>query len=255
MQRSRLLRDTFTGCEQYIRAHRQQFISVAVTDPSVVTVAFNVFRSVVQVYHFIQKHFDILKDIFRALLWMFVKDIKVLGSEVGFVSHTGVVFDRETLEVLIFWSIIFIFEAGETRRLLETSDLKRHTLTQSINDFIFLFHPSMFQVHREIGLKNYDALLPLIAGHLSSQLALCDCVDIWIASFASPSFLEFTEYILIACLFFNFPNVFSIDTLPDQDILPIIEQAFASLELGYLETAAFVFAESSREWIGCPPPS
>jgi hypothetical protein len=101
--------------------------------------------------------------------------------------------------------------------------------------------------HREIGLKNYDGLLPLLSSYLSSHLALCDCVSIWVAAFASPKFLEFPEYILIARLFFNFSNVFSIDTLPGQDRLPVIDQAFASLELGYLKTAAFILPESSHE--------
>jgi hypothetical protein len=256
LQRSRLLRESFNKCSNYIQSNRQKFVSIVVSDPSVVSVAFNVFMSVLHVYQFIQNHFDVLKDIFRVLLWLFVKDVeKNQAGETVFVSQSHTIFDQETLEVLIFWSILFILEAGETRRLLETPDAKKTQITEFITNFLFLIHPGMFSVLHGAGVRSYDRLIPLLAGHMSSILALCDCFDVWLAAFATPSFLGFTEFMVLSCLFMNFPNMLLLEYSPDQDIVALIEQPFTYVDLPYIETASFVLSERAEGMIEAKLPA
>jgi hypothetical protein len=247
--RSHLLLDDVKRCTQYIDANRQQFISVVVAHPAVLTLAFNIFMAILRVYHFIDKHFDVLKHIFRVFLWMFVEDIDITPTHCIFVGPGGIRYDQDTLEALMFWSIIYIFEGGETRRLLEISNPADHDTTEAISDFVFLVYPSMFRHLNTIGVKNFDRLIPSIIGHFSTFLPLCDCIDLWLAAAASPSFLDFTQFMLVSCLVLNFPNLFLSHSVPDQDLQPIIEQAFEYIDHRYLERASFILGERAREMV------
>jgi hypothetical protein len=52
---------------------------------------------------------------------------------------------------------------------------------------------------------------------------------------------------LISALIFNFPNMFALDPLPDQDLQPLIEQAFEFIDHRYLASASFVLSVRGKE--------
>jgi hypothetical protein len=248
LHRSRILIRDMKNCADYIRANCQQFVSVVVPHRAVLKLAFDVFMSILRIFHFIEKHFRVLKDIFRVFLWMYVEDI-ISSTAAGtlFLGPNNVKFDEDTLEAIIFWSIVYIFEAGETRRVLEIAASAGHEVTETISDFVLLLHPSMFRHLHQIGVRSFERLAPVLATHLSRFLPLCDCIDVWLAAAASPSFLEFTQFMLISALIFNFPNMFSLDPLPDQDLQPLIEQAFEFIDHRYLASASFVLGVRGKE--------
>lgn len=247
--RSKLIRERLSACIDYVNANKQAFLSVAVSDTSVLTVAFNVFMSVSQVYQFASDHKDTLKNVFRVFLWLFVKDITKddKGGQL-FVGSNGVTMDIESLETVIFWSILFIMEGGEMRRMMETPESELAHLVQPISDFIFLAHPSMFKHLHTTGV-NYSKIAPLVMNHLSTLLPLCDCIDTWFAALTAPCFIEFIEYIIISCLFFNFPNMISREQNSDQDLKAIIQQSFEFVGHRYLIIASFVLSERSEELV------
>jgi hypothetical protein len=186
--------------------------------------------------------------LFRVFLWMFVADIAP-GDRVMFRGPHGLEFDEDTLETIIFRSIVYVFEAGETRSLLALAGHADGEITESINDFIFVMHPSMYRHLYQIGVKSFDRLAPFIITHLSCFLPLCDCTDVWLAAAASSSFLEFTQYMLISSMVFSFPNMFSVEPVPDQDLQPIIEQAFDLLDYRYLIVVSFVLSIHGKEML------
>jgi hypothetical protein len=250
LMRSKLLLARINRCTAYIEANRQQFISVVVTHPAILTLAFNIFMCVSHVFNFIEKHFDVLKHFVRLFLWMFVQDISMeVPDRITFVGPSGLEYDEDTLEALIFWSIVFVFEAGETRRLLEISNPDENETIETISDFIFLVYPSMFKHLHQIGVKNYDRLIPFLTGHFCTLLPLCDCIDLWLAAAASPSFLEFTQFMLISCLFLTFPNLVLFKPNADQDLQPVIEQAFEFIDHRYLEKASFSLGKRGRAMV------
>jgi hypothetical protein len=249
LHRSKLLLGHVNRCTRYVEANRQQFISVVAAHPAILNLTFNIFMAILRVYNFIDKHFDVVKAIFRVFLWMFVRDVAETPDQTIFIGEDGLTYDEDTLETIIFWSILYVFEAAETRRLLELPKPADHETTEAICDFIFLVYPSMFKHLHQIGVRTFDRLIPLFTAHMSTLLPLCDCLDLWLAAAASPSFLEFTQFMLIACLFFNFPNMFSLEPSADQDLQPAIEQAFEYIDHRYLATASFTLSEKAREMV------
>lgn len=243
--RSKLLRERLTACMNYVNTNKQSLLSVSVPDNSILTVAFNVFMSIVQVYHFATDHMDTLKNVFRVFLWLFVKDIDETGK---FVGWNGFTMDMDSLETVIFWSIIFMMEGGEMRRMMETPASDRVHLIEPVRDFIFLAHPSMFK-HLHLTGTNYSKLVPHVMNHLSTLLPLCDCIDTWFAALTAPCFVEFIEYIIISCLFFNFPNMISREQSTEQDLKSIIQQSFEFVGHRYLIIASFVLSERSEELV------
>jgi hypothetical protein len=250
LQRSSLLWNDIHQCSNYIQTHQQQFVSVVVAHSSILKLAFDVFVSLLHVFHFLERHFDCLKGLFRAFLWMFVTDIaRADGDGTVFLGQNGREYDEETLETLIFWSILYVLEAGETRRLLEVTKPADNDCTEAISDFIFLVHPAMFKHLHQIGVRSFERLIPLVTSHMSTLLPLCDCLDLWLAALAAPSFLEFTQVMIICCLFFNFPNAIPAAQTADQDLQPMIEKALEFVDHRYLEMTSFVLVERAAELI------
>jgi hypothetical protein len=203
--------------------------------------------SLLQVFHFLNRHFDCITALFSAVLWMFVVDTDRDGT--GFVDQNRRGYDEETLETLIFWSILYFLEADETKRLLEVTNPAENDCTEIISDFIFLVHSAMFKHLHQIGVRSFDQLIPLITSHMGTLLPLCDCLDLWLAALATPSFLEFTQVMTISCLFFNFPNTTAPAQTADQDLQSMIEKTLEFVDHRYLEMTSFVLVERAAEFI------
>jgi hypothetical protein len=107
----------------------------------------------------------------------------------------------------------------------------------------------MFRHLHLIGVKNFDRLIPLLISHFSTMLPLCDCIDLWLSAAASPSFLEFTQFMIISCLVLNFPNMLQLEHVPEQDLQPMVEQAFQYIDHRYLERSSFILGERARAMV------
>jgi hypothetical protein len=119
---------------------------------------------------------------------------------------------------------------------------------ETISDFIFLVYPAMFQHLHQIGLHDFERLVPLLTDHFCTLMPLCDCVDIWLAAAAYPSFLEFTQFMLIACLFLAFPNVVSMQGMEEQDLHRVVQHAVKVLDHRYLEKVVFSLGSGGGQW-------
>ena len=246
--RGEVLRKRFAECTDFVTKNKQTLFTVVVVDPFILTLAFDVLMSVTQVYMFMENHLGSLKDLFRVFLWMFVKNLEKRNDQPVFIGHNNKEMDVDTLEALIFWSILFMMEMGEIRRMLKSPDSTSNELMKQISDVIFLLHPLMYRHLHSRGLTNFKDLAPMITTHLST-LPLCDCADIWISALASDNFADLTHFMVIACLFFSLPETIS----REQPLTTIVEQTFQCLGHRYLITAAFVINERFREIVAEKP--
>jgi hypothetical protein len=178
--------------------------------------------SLVQLYRFVLENLEVVGDLVSVLLFMFVKPN---GENVNQIS----------LEVILLWSLVYLFEAGEVRRLLELSGDDKSKINESISDFLLLVHPAMFNHLRGLGICQFDSLNPLIIGHLSGLLPADKCSDLWMAALGGSHFLDFTEFIIISGMIFNLANM---SKRCAGNLTQVISQAFHYVDHRYLEACA-----------------
>ena len=250
--RGSVLRTRFTKTMDFVNQNKKPLMTVVVTDSFILTLAFDVFMAIIQVYAFMESHLETVRDLFRVFLWMFVKNLEHRNREIVFIGNNNKEMDVDTLETLIFWSILYMMEAGEIRRMLESSesaDSATEQLEKQIGDVIFLLHRSMYRHLSRKGLTNFKDLMPMITTHLSGITTLCACTDIWISALASNSFADFTRFMVISSLFFSLPTTISREPTARQPITAIIEQAFQCVDHRYFIMAAFVITEQLKSMI------
>jgi hypothetical protein len=246
-RRSQLTSSSFRACSDYIEGYRTFFQEI-VGDPTIISIAFNVFMNIIQVYHCFVDHLDLLRTPFGVLLRIFVDKTRTANGDTVFIGRKGQQYDRETLEIMLFWSLLFLLEAGESRLLVDEKD-GTHQIAEEVNSFIFLVHPQLFKCLFDAGVRDYDDLGPLLMTFFASELKWNQCADIWLAAMASPNIMTFIQYLLIASLFFNFPNIFSLEKAENRSLLPVVKQAFEFVDHRYLEVFSFVLSEHRHELI------
>jgi hypothetical protein len=235
--RGQLFRTTLNGALEFIRTNRQAILGI-VNDESVMEIAHSVLLSIIHLFQSVAKHLEILLNVFRVLLWILVKTVRH-GSEPVFANGEGVEYNSETLEVLLFWSFLFILEVGETRlNLLEG----KYDPTEEMSDFITLVHEPLAQ--KIFSMGGYSRLRPVMASHFSTALPVDKCADVWLAASAAKSFKDFTQFTLVACLLFNFPMM-----SPEADLQTAITATLQLLSHRYLEAAAFVLCEEAQQMV------
>ncbi|OHT11705.1 hypothetical protein TRFO_18765 [Tritrichomonas foetus] len=263
-RRSKILRDSFNLLNQSIGQNKQKLITV-VDDPSIIAVVFNVIMSLCHCYNFLsQKHNEQI-HLIRVFLFMFVQRTEktVIKTETSnsnsnnnqnvkityYGYRESLSYSSDDLETILFWSMLFILERGEVRRLLELPEKEKGSITAQVNDTIYIVHPLLYELLLKKGVKTFDRLIPLLTMHFSTLLPSCDCTDIWIAATAAPNFFGFIQFMVVSCFFVNFPNIMSLQPQKDQDLMKMIEPIFQVLDHYYLESVAFTLMQKSSELI------
>jgi hypothetical protein len=235
--RGQFFRTTLDGALEFIQINCHAILGI-VDNKAIIGIAQSVLLTIVHLFQSVGKQLDILLDIFKVLLWILVKTVQG-GSEPLFVNGEGVEYNSETLELLLFWSFLFIFEVGETRlSLLEG----KYDPTEEISDFITLVHEPLAQ--KIFSMGGYGRLRPVIAGQFSTALPVDKCADVWLAAAAAKSFKDFIQFTLVACLLFNFPMMSA-----ETDLQTVIAPTLQLISHRYLEAAAFVLCERAQDMV------
>jgi hypothetical protein len=238
--RSQLFRRNMNDTLELVRGSDSGLLGV-VNDAAILPVAEAVMLTVVHVFHGFVKYRQIVLDMLKVVLWMLVDSVRGAADPV-FVNREGIEYDATTLEIMAFWSIVFIFEEGETRISLQDTDTKFDP-TETMADFITLIHSALAQKIHRIG--GYGPLRTLLSGHLSATLPPAKCADVWLAASALESFRDFTQFMLISCLLFNFPMMSAASDLQNL----IRATAGGLVPHRYLEASAFVLCERARDMV------
>jgi hypothetical protein len=238
--RSQIFRRAMSETVDSVRASTAGLLGV-VNDTAIVRVAEAVMLTVVHMFQGLVKHREIVLDILKVVLWILVETVRHAPDPV-FVNKEGIEYDVTTLEILAFWSVIFILEEGETRIGLQETDPKFDP-TEPMADFIMLVHSALAQKIHLLG--GYAPLRSVLAAHFSATLPPAKCTDVWLAASAVGSFRDFTQFMLVSCLLFNFPMI------SDASDLQKVVQGTAGglISHTYLEASSFVLCERARDMV------
>jgi hypothetical protein len=241
-QRSRLVRDALNTAVVFL-TEKSPEISAMVQDPAILPVVRSVVLSVVHLFRSMCEHLDTVFALLKVFLWLFVRGVKP-GPIPLFVNPEGRTFDGETLEVLLFWSLLYILEIGETRMILQQPQSSFDT-GGVIGDFLNTVHYTLAKIIRSKG--GYSQLRPVVTSHLVTILPPGKCTDTWLVGLAAPNFAEFTQFMLVAALFFSFPTLLSSERKPLEEF---IKHAFTLIDWKYLEAASLVLERRASAMIG-----
>jgi hypothetical protein len=238
--RSLIFRRTLNETLELVRGSKAGLLGI-VNNPAILPVAEAVMLTVVHLFQGIVKHREIVLDILKVVLWMLVEGVRQAKDPV-FVNREGIEYDATTLEILTFWFILFILEEGETRIGLQNADAKFDP-TETMADFIMLVHSALAQKIHLVG--GYAPLRPVLAGHFSATLPPAKCTDVWLAASAVGSFKDFTQFMLVSCLLFNFPMLSA-----GSDLQKVIQGTAGGLvPHTYLEASSFVLCERGQDMV------
>ena len=241
--RSKIIYQDINTLIDCIKNNKQKIMTV-IPDRIIIKIVFNVLMSLRQLYHFLDGHYNDLIMIIRVFLWMFVKDTVFKKGEKLFIIHDDLLYDNEELETVLFWSMLYFIEKNEVRRLYENEEIAKIYIIEEINNFISSTHPEMHKLLQQKGISDFNRIIPLFTMGFSSILPFCDCADLWITAMSSSNFYLFIEYMIISCIFFNFPNILLLPQGKKQDIIPFIEQIFLLLDHYYVENTTFRLMEN-----------
>jgi hypothetical protein len=231
-QRSRLVRDALNSAVVFLAGKSAEILGI-VTEPAILPVVRSVVLSIVHLFRSMGDHLDTVLSLLKVFLWLFVKEIRP-GPTPDFVNREGGTFDGETLEVLLFWSLLYVLEIGETRMILQQPPSYFDT-GGVIGDFLNTVHYSLARIIQSQG--GYGQLRPVVTSHLATILPPGKCTDTWLVGVAASNFVEFTQFMLVSALFFSFPTLLSAERKPLQET---IKQAFTLIDSKYLEAASLV---------------
>jgi hypothetical protein len=241
-QRSRLVRSSLNDAIGFVRNHQQDILDI-VPDRAIIDHARAVILSLVHLFRHLAAHLDVVFGLFKNLLALFVREVRATKDGPLFVNHGGGEFDGDTVEVILFWSLLYILEMGETRTLLQQPE-DGFATGDLIGDFITTVHQSLARVIQSKG--GYGHLRAAVVGHLANILPLDACIDTWLVAVASRHFGEFTQFMVISALFFNLPNLLHSS---DSNVAGVVRTAFALIRPEYLQAASIVLIQRASDMI------
>jgi hypothetical protein len=234
-KRSQRLGTGLSAVVAFLENHRNDLLCV-VADPAVLAVIRSVLLSIVYLFWSIADHLDAVLAILKVLLWLFVTRVE---NGDHFVNPEGDIFDSEKLEILLFWSLLYVLEIGETRVNLQNSDSRL-----AGDDFIIIVQYGFAALIQPKG--GYEQLRPIVATHLATMLPPSKCMDVWLTAVATPSFAEFTEFMVVTAVLLSFGALLA---SPPNPLETFVRPTFACVGLDYLRAVAFFFQSNAREMV------
>jgi hypothetical protein len=168
--------------------------------------------------------------------------IDSVNSENQPVAPNSETWDLDALESVLFWSLLFLFEAGETRRFMEFGFAKSKVF-ETISEFITAVHPYMYKHLQTLGVSSFESLGELIIGHFSNVVPVNKCSDLWLAALAASDFLDFMECMVVSCLFFNIANM----KKNPLDLIEVIRESFRYVNHRYLVASSLMLDAKSED--------
>jgi hypothetical protein len=226
---------------------RDNFSKASLGHPSILKIAFDVMTTVVELYRIGRNDLDVVADLMCVLIHMFCARVDKEGR---FLLTTGAVLEVIDLETAVFWSLLFLFEGGEVRKLLELrSGREKVDVTKRIRDFIGSVNPFMAHHLKTAGVASFEGLESLVVGHLSNILSAGDCSDVWMAAISAPHFLDFTEDMISACLLFGFAGLINSSKSEEPNLMDVVKSALGLVRHTYVVAHAFMIGVRAEELI------
>jgi hypothetical protein len=188
---------TFKLLASTVLKFKQKLVTV-VHDIFVLKIVFNVAMTINQLYPFVSSgsNFGVVVHLLRVLLSIFVVRIhRDENDQPWIIVSDSISLDVHRFETVLFWSVIYIMERGEIRRLL-TND--KGFVSELLTDFLFAVLPGCFAALHMANKSPFDGITLHMMTYLGSSLPLCDCTDLWLAAFSRPCPFNFLNSVFLS---------------------------------------------------------
>lgn len=236
LRRSSKRQNDIAKITNIVHVNRKNLLTV-VADESILTITFNTLMSLLILYDFLGNHIEQVITLVRIVYYIFIKSVK--DGKLYEVKE-NVEYDSETMEAVTFWSLIYLLEKCDIKNVLLDSDNKKTRDLDYIGDLCFLIHPHLFKMLQSKGISSF-ASVKLIAGQLySSFLPLNSLTDLIFHAIVSGNVYIYSQTLLLAGVFFNFPNI-------DQENLSmsqLLDQIFKVLNPSFLMNSGYLLMQN-----------